>query len=145
MSWIAVFPGRAGLGDQCAHATLLHGACASCLPAAELGNGLCYHFIAKYRVMQRSLQILYLLAFRSDGEGRKRTSSTCSNESLNTGGTPVTPRRISWRQRIFLRVASPMNKSPSAMQQQGLCVIAEEFPLVSAMDLGRQWKWFVYK
>ncbi|XP_040137340.2 TBC1 domain family member 4 isoform X1 [Ictidomys tridecemlineatus] len=54
----------------------------------------------------------------SDEEGRKRTSSTCSNESLNTGGTPVTPRRISWRQRIFLRVASPMNKSPSAMQQQ---------------------------
>ncbi|XP_070265037.1 TBC1 domain family member 4 isoform X2 [Myotis yumanensis] len=54
----------------------------------------------------------------SDGEGRKRTSSTCSNDSLNVGGTPVTPRRISWRQRIFLRVASPMNKSPSAMQQQ---------------------------
>ncbi|XP_070327663.1 TBC1 domain family member 4 isoform X2 [Odocoileus virginianus] len=56
----------------------------------------------------------------SDGEGRKRTSSTCSNESLNTGGTPVTPRRVSWRQRIFLRVASPMSKSPSAMQQDGL-------------------------
>ncbi|PNJ73260.1 TBC1D4 isoform 5 [Pongo abelii] len=54
----------------------------------------------------------------SDGEGRKRTSSTCSNESLSVGGTSVTPRRISWRQRIFLRVASPMNKSPSAMQQQ---------------------------
>ncbi|XP_071064359.1 TBC1 domain family member 4 isoform X3 [Dasypus novemcinctus] len=54
----------------------------------------------------------------SDGEGRKRTSSTCSNESLNVGGTPVTPRRVSWRQRIFLRVASPMNKSPSAMQPQ---------------------------
>ncbi|XP_006882765.1 PREDICTED: TBC1 domain family member 4 isoform X1 [Elephantulus edwardii] len=54
----------------------------------------------------------------SDGEGRKRTSSTCSNESLSAGGTPVTPRRISWRQRIFLRVASPMNKSPSAMQPQ---------------------------
>ncbi|XP_006518830.1 TBC1 domain family member 4 isoform X13 [Mus musculus] len=53
-----------------------------------------------------------------DGEGRKRTSSTCSNESLNAGGTPVTPRRVSWRQRIFLRVASPVNKSPSAMQQQ---------------------------
>ncbi|XP_021114329.1 TBC1 domain family member 4 isoform X3 [Heterocephalus glaber] len=52
----------------------------------------------------------------SDGEGRKRTSSTCSNESLSVGGTPVIPRRISWRQRIFLRVASPMNKSPSAMQ-----------------------------
>ncbi|KAM8785091.1 TBC1 domain family member 4 isoform 2-T2 [Rhynchonycteris naso] len=54
----------------------------------------------------------------SDGEGRKRTSSTCSNESLNVGGTSVTPRRVSWRQRIFLRVASPINKSPSAMQQQ---------------------------
>ncbi|XP_053772281.1 TBC1 domain family member 4 isoform X2 [Desmodus rotundus] len=54
----------------------------------------------------------------SDGEGRKRTSSTCSNESLNAGGTPVTPRRVSWRQRIFLRVASPVNRSPSAMQQQ---------------------------
>uniref|UniRef100_A0A8C5XMK8 TBC1 domain family member 4 n=1 Tax=Microcebus murinus TaxID=30608 RepID=A0A8C5XMK8_MICMU len=54
----------------------------------------------------------------SDGEGRKRTSSTCSNESLNAGGNSGTPRRISWRQRIFLRVASPMNKSPSAMQQQ---------------------------
>ncbi|XP_060047507.1 TBC1 domain family member 4 isoform X3 [Erinaceus europaeus] len=54
----------------------------------------------------------------SDGEGRKRTSSTCSNDSLNIGGTPVTPCRISWRQRIFLRVASPLNKSPSAMQRQ---------------------------
>ncbi|XP_038625686.1 TBC1 domain family member 4 isoform X2 [Tachyglossus aculeatus] len=54
----------------------------------------------------------------SDGEGRKRTSSICSNESINAGGITVTPRRISWRQRIFLRVASPMNKSPSAMQQQ---------------------------
>ncbi|KAM5288467.1 TBC1 domain family member 4 isoform 2-T2 [Ctenodactylus gundi] len=56
----------------------------------------------------------------SDGEGRRRTSSTCSNESLSIGATPGTPRRISWRQRIFLRVASPVNKSPSAMQQQGL-------------------------
>ncbi|XP_074155366.1 TBC1 domain family member 4 isoform X2 [Sminthopsis crassicaudata] len=54
----------------------------------------------------------------SDGEGRKRTSSTCSSDSLNIGGIPVTPRRVSWRQRIFLRVASPMNKSPSAMQHQ---------------------------
>uniref|UniRef100_A0A287AP29 TBC1 domain family member 4 n=1 Tax=Sus scrofa TaxID=9823 RepID=A0A287AP29_PIG len=64
-----------------------------------------------------------------DGEGRKRTSSTCSNESLNTGGTPVTPRRISWRQRIFLRVASPMNKSPSAMQQQDGLDRSELLPL----------------
>ncbi|XP_059935840.1 TBC1 domain family member 4 isoform X2 [Mesoplodon densirostris] len=65
----------------------------------------------------------------SDGEGRKRTSSTCSNESLNVGGTPVTPRRISWRQRIFLRVASPMNKSPSAMQQQDGLDTSELLPL----------------
>uniref|UniRef100_A0A8C8RKA8 TBC1 domain family member 4 n=1 Tax=Pelusios castaneus TaxID=367368 RepID=A0A8C8RKA8_9SAUR len=56
----------------------------------------------------------------SDGEGRKRTSSVCSNESLNASGVTLTPRRISWRQRIFLRVASPMNKSPSTMQHQGL-------------------------
>ncbi|XP_074047913.1 TBC1 domain family member 4 isoform X2 [Macrotis lagotis] len=54
----------------------------------------------------------------SDGEGRKRTSSTCSSDSLNVGGLPATPRRVSWRQRIFLRVASPMNKSASAMQHQ---------------------------
>lgn len=84
----------------------------------------------------------------SDGEGRKRTSSTCSNESLNVGGTPVPPRRISWRQRIFLRVASPMNKSPSAMQQQDglernellplspLAPTMEEEPLVIFMSGG---------
>ncbi|CAI5771712.1 TBC1 domain family member 4 isoform X1 [Podarcis lilfordi] len=55
---------------------------------------------------------------QSDGERRKRTSSVCSNDSLNAGGITLTPRRISWRQRIFLRVASPMKKSPSAMQLQ---------------------------
>lgn len=65
----------------------------------------------------------------SDGEGRKRTSSTCSNESLNAGGTPVTPRRVSWRQRIFLRVASPVNKSPSAMQQKDGLDRTELLPL----------------
>ncbi|KAM4048116.1 TBC1 domain family member 4 isoform 2-T2 [Anomaloglossus baeobatrachus] len=52
----------------------------------------------------------------SECEGRRRTFSTCSNDSLNASGTPVIPRRISWRQRIFLRVASPMNSSPSDMQ-----------------------------
>lgn len=84
----------------------------------------------------------------SDGEGRKRTSSTCSNESINVGGPPVTPRRISWRQRIFLRVASPMNKSPSAMQHQDglernellplspLAPTMEEEPLVIFMSGG---------
>ncbi|XP_042661920.1 TBC1 domain family member 4 [Tyto alba] len=52
----------------------------------------------------------------SDGEGKKRTSAVCSSESLNAVGATLTPRRISWRRRIFLQVASPMNKSPSKMQ-----------------------------
>uniref|UniRef100_A0A672TSL7 TBC1 domain family member 4 n=1 Tax=Strigops habroptila TaxID=2489341 RepID=A0A672TSL7_STRHB len=51
-----------------------------------------------------------------DGEGKKRTSTVCSSESLNAVGAALTPRRISWRRRIFLQVASPMNKSPSKMQ-----------------------------
>ncbi|KFO72559.1 TBC1 domain family member 4, partial [Cuculus canorus] len=53
---------------------------------------------------------------KSDGEGKKRTPTICSSESLNTVGATLTPRRISWRRRIFLQVASPMNKSPSKMQ-----------------------------
>ncbi|XP_052561517.1 TBC1 domain family member 4 [Tympanuchus pallidicinctus] len=53
---------------------------------------------------------------KSDGEGKKRASNICSNESLNAVGATLTPRRISWRQKIFLRVASPMNKSASKMQ-----------------------------
>eukprot|EP00076_Gallus_gallus_P013875 XP_015132517.1 TBC1 domain family member 4 isoform X1 [Gallus gallus] len=53
---------------------------------------------------------------KSDGEGKKRASNICSSESLNAVGATLTPRRISWRQRIFLRVASPMNKSASKMQ-----------------------------
>nr|XP_030127154.3 TBC1 domain family member 4 isoform X2 [Taeniopygia guttata] len=53
---------------------------------------------------------------KSDGEGKKRTSTFCSSESLNAAGATLTPRRISWRRRIFLQVASPMNKSPSKMQ-----------------------------
>ncbi|XP_037344469.2 TBC1 domain family member 4 isoform X3 [Pungitius pungitius] len=51
----------------------------------------------------------------SNGEGRKRTLSACSNDSLS-GGPPPTPRRVSWRQKIFLRVASPVNKQPASMQ-----------------------------
>ncbi|XP_068009684.1 TBC1 domain family member 4 isoform X1 [Melanerpes formicivorus] len=53
---------------------------------------------------------------KSDGEGKKRTSTICSSESLNAVGATLTPRRISWRRRIFLQVASPMNKSPAKMQ-----------------------------
>ncbi|XP_051881522.1 TBC1 domain family member 4 isoform X4 [Pristis pectinata] len=55
----------------------------------------------------------------SDGEGRRRAFSGCSTDSVSGAGTVLTPRRISWRQRIFLRVASPMNKSPATMQQKG--------------------------
>ncbi|XP_072542368.1 TBC1 domain family member 4 isoform X2 [Salminus brasiliensis] len=47
---------------------------------------------------------------KSNGEGRKRTLSGCSSDSLNV----VTPRRVSWRQKIFLRVASPMNKATAS-------------------------------
>ncbi|XP_062982088.1 TBC1 domain family member 4 isoform X2 [Elgaria multicarinata webbii] len=82
----------------------------------------------------------------SDGERRKRTSSVCSNDSLNASGIILTPRRISWRQRIFLRVASPMKKSPSAMQLQDggdgnellplspLALSFDEDPLVSILQ-----------
>uniref|UniRef100_A0A8C9XM37 TBC1 domain family member 4 n=1 Tax=Sander lucioperca TaxID=283035 RepID=A0A8C9XM37_SANLU len=51
----------------------------------------------------------------SNGEGRKRTLSGCSSDSVS-GGLPPTPRRVSWRQKIFLRVASPMNKPSASMQ-----------------------------
>uniref|UniRef100_A0A8C6P907 TBC1 domain family member 4 n=1 Tax=Nothobranchius furzeri TaxID=105023 RepID=A0A8C6P907_NOTFU len=57
----------------------------------------------------------------NNGEGRKRTLSSCSNDSLS-GGLPQTPRRVSWRQKIFLRVASPMNK-PSTSIKVGLFVL----------------------
>ena len=71
-------------------------------------------------------QVFFFSFSDSNGERRKRTSSVCSNESLNGGGITLTPRRISWRQKIFLRVASPMKKSPSAMQLQGLCAFGED-------------------
>lgn len=56
---------------------------------------------------------------RSNGESRKRTLSGCSSDSVS-GGLPPTPRRVSWRQKIFLRVASPMNKPSASMQHPGL-------------------------
>ncbi|XP_041857743.1 TBC1 domain family member 4 isoform X3 [Melanotaenia boesemani] len=65
---------------------------------------------------------------KSNGEGRKRTLSSCSNDSLS-GGLPQTPRRVSWRQKIFLRVASPMNKPSASMQQTDHSDAAELLPL----------------
>nr|XP_061826709.1 TBC1 domain family member 4 isoform X3 [Nerophis lumbriciformis] len=52
-----------------------------------------------------------------NGEGRKRTLSGCSNDSVSGALTP-TPRRVSWRQKIFLRVASPMNKASMHHSEQ---------------------------
>ncbi|XP_065107827.1 TBC1 domain family member 4 isoform X2 [Paramisgurnus dabryanus] len=53
-----------------------------------------------------------LLHSSANGEDRKRSLSGCSTDSL----TLVPPRRVSWRQKIFLRVASPMNKPSTTMQ-----------------------------
>uniref|UniRef100_A0A674AJ96 TBC1 domain family member 4 n=1 Tax=Salmo trutta TaxID=8032 RepID=A0A674AJ96_SALTR len=54
----------------------------------------------------------------SNGEGRKRTLSGCSSDSVSA---PLNLRKVSWRQKIFLRVASPLNK-PTSMQHPGVCV-----------------------
>ncbi|XP_018421572.1 PREDICTED: TBC1 domain family member 4 isoform X5 [Nanorana parkeri] len=64
-----------------------------------------------------------------DGEGRRRTTSSCSNDSLNISGTTLASRRISWRQRIFLRVASPMISSPSDMQHKDHLDVNDLLPL----------------
>uniref|UniRef100_UPI003AAECCF4 TBC1 domain family member 4 isoform X5 n=1 Tax=Centroberyx gerrardi TaxID=166262 RepID=UPI003AAECCF4 len=65
----------------------------------------------------------------SNGEGRKRTLSSCSSDSVSGGGLPPTPRRVSWRQKIFLRVASPMNKPSASMQHPDHCDARELLPL----------------
>ncbi|XP_060732101.1 TBC1 domain family member 4 isoform X2 [Tachysurus vachellii] len=50
---------------------------------------------------------------KSNGEDRNRRLSGCSTDSV----TALTARRVSWRQKIFLRVASPMNKSSASMHK----------------------------
>ncbi|XP_053184221.1 TBC1 domain family member 4 isoform X1 [Scomber japonicus] len=67
-------------------------------------------------------------SLKSNGEGRKRTLSTCSSDSVS-GGPPPTPRRVSWRQKIFLRVASPMNKPSASMQHPEHSDARELLPL----------------
>lgn len=52
----------------------------------------------------------------SNGEDRNRRLSGCSTDSV----TAVTSRRVSWRQKIFLRVASPMNKASVSMHKAGV-------------------------
>ncbi|XP_045068831.1 TBC1 domain family member 4-like [Coregonus clupeaformis] len=61
----------------------------------------------------------------SNGEGRKRTLSGCSSDSVCA---PLNPRKVSWRQKIFLRVASPMNK-PTSMQHPDHCDVLDLLPL----------------
>ncbi|XP_036436956.1 TBC1 domain family member 4 isoform X5 [Colossoma macropomum] len=63
--------------------------------------------------LRRQQSVAPELLQSSNGEGRKRTLSGCSSDSL----TAVTPRRVSWRQKIFLRVASPMNKATASMHK----------------------------
>ncbi|XP_023286413.1 TBC1 domain family member 4 isoform X2 [Seriola lalandi dorsalis] len=67
-------------------------------------------------------------SLKSNGEGRKRTLSGCSSDSVS-GGFPPTPRRVSWRQKIFLRVASPMNKPSASMQHPDHSDARELLPL----------------
>uniref|UniRef100_A0A669DSV8 TBC1 domain family member 4 n=1 Tax=Oreochromis niloticus TaxID=8128 RepID=A0A669DSV8_ORENI len=73
----------------------------------------------------------------SNGEGRKRTLSGCSSDSFS-GGLPLSPRRVSWRQKIFLRVASPMNKPSASMPHTGLATRSLELlplsPRASSLD-----------
>ncbi|XP_061547111.1 TBC1 domain family member 4 isoform X6 [Phycodurus eques] len=55
-------------------------------------------------------------SIKSNGDGRKRTLSGCSSDSPS--GPPPSPRRVSWRQKIFLRVASPMGKTSMHHSEQ---------------------------
>ncbi|XP_078118437.1 TBC1 domain family member 4 isoform X6 [Sander vitreus] len=70
---------------------------------------------SKQAPLRRQQSVNPELLQSSNGEGRKRTLSGCSSDSVS-GGLPPTPRRVSWRQKIFLRVASPMNKPSASMQ-----------------------------
>uniref|UniRef100_A0AAX7TTH1 TBC1 domain family member 4 n=1 Tax=Astatotilapia calliptera TaxID=8154 RepID=A0AAX7TTH1_ASTCA len=76
-------------------------------------------------------------SLKSNGEGRKRTLSGCSSDSFS-GGLPLSPRRVSWRQKIFLRVASPMNKPSASMPHTGLATRSLELlplsPRASSLD-----------
>ncbi|XP_012719800.2 TBC1 domain family member 4 isoform X5 [Fundulus heteroclitus] len=83
---------------------------------------------AKQAPLRRQHSVNPELLQTSNGEGRKRTLSSCSNDSLS-GGLPLTPRRVSWRQKIFLRVASPMNKPSASMQDSDHSDATELLPL----------------
>ncbi|KAK7882370.1 hypothetical protein WMY93_028544 [Mugilogobius chulae] len=96
---------------------------------------------SKHPPLRRQQSVNPELLQSSNGEGRKRTLSACSTDSLS--GLPLTPRRVSWRQKIFMRVASPMNKPAVSMEHPDHCDTSELLPLtpcalVSGLDpLGR--------
>ncbi|OCT92656.1 TBC1 domain family member 4 isoform X2 [Xenopus laevis] len=79
--------------------------------------------------LQRQNSLANDVGQSSECEGRRRTYSSCSNDSINVSGTCLTPHRISWRQRIFLKVASPMTNSPSDMQHKGQLDVNDLLPL----------------
>ncbi|XP_023132396.1 TBC1 domain family member 4 isoform X3 [Amphiprion ocellaris] len=95
---------------------------------------------SKQAPLRRQQSVNPELLQSSNGEGRKRTLSGCSSDSLSL---PPTPRRVSWRQKIFLRVASPVNKPSASMQHTEHSDARELLPLSpraldSALDpLGR--------
>ncbi|KAE8626066.1 hypothetical protein XENTR_v10006490 [Xenopus tropicalis] len=79
--------------------------------------------------LQRQNSLANDVGQSSESEGRRRTFSSCSNDSLNASGSCLIPHRISWRQRIFLRVASPMTNSLSDMQHKGQLDVNDLLPL----------------
>uniref|UniRef100_A0A3P9KW04 TBC1 domain family member 4 n=1 Tax=Oryzias latipes TaxID=8090 RepID=A0A3P9KW04_ORYLA len=83
---------------------------------------------SKQAPLRRQLSVNSELLQSSNGEGRKRSLSGCSSD-LVSAGPPQTPRRVSWRQKIFLRVASPMNKPSASMQHTDDCPASELLPL----------------
>lgn len=97
--------------------------------------------LGKHPPLRRQQSVNAELLQTSNGEGRKRTLSGCSTDSLSS--VPLTPRRVSWRQKIFMRVASPMNKPPVSMEHPEHSDSSELLPLspcalVSGLDpLGR--------
>ncbi|XP_056145479.1 TBC1 domain family member 4 isoform X1 [Lampris incognitus] len=84
---------------------------------------------SKQAPLRRQQSVTPELLQASTGEGRRRTLSSCSNDSVNGGGPPPTPRRVSWRQKIFLSVASPMNKASASMPHTEHCDSRELLPL----------------
>nr|XP_046259361.1 TBC1 domain family member 4 isoform X6 [Scatophagus argus] len=82
---------------------------------------------SKQAPLRRQQSVNPELLQSSDGEGRKRTLSGCSSDSVS--GLPLTSRRISWRQKIFLRVASPMIKASASMQHPDHFADRELLPL----------------